>query len=243
MRSSAKNMCSVRHKPTPSAPNRRAISASSGVSALHRTPKRRYLSAQAISSAKSPPRSASTSGACPRMTCPEAPSMVIKSPARTSTPPIRQYPELSLMTNSRQPTTQLLPIPRATTAAWLVIPPRAVRIPCAACIPRMSSGDVSVRTNNTRSPASCRRTASSAVNTTRPLAAPGDAGNPLANTVSSAIGSIIGCSNWSICSGATRMTASRSSKSPSCTMSTAMRTAAGAVRFAERVCSRYKRPF
>ena len=33
------------------------------------------------------------------------------------------------------PETQGRPIPRATTAAWLVIPPRAVRMPFAACIP------------------------------------------------------------------------------------------------------------
>ena len=39
MRSSAKNMCSVRHRPMPSAPNSRATLASRGMSALARTPK------------------------------------------------------------------------------------------------------------------------------------------------------------------------------------------------------------
>ncbi len=43
MRSGSKNMCSVRHRPMPSAPNLRAVSASSGVSALARTPMRRRL--------------------------------------------------------------------------------------------------------------------------------------------------------------------------------------------------------
>ena len=38
MRSGAKNMCSVRTRPMPSAPNSRALRASSGVSALARTP-------------------------------------------------------------------------------------------------------------------------------------------------------------------------------------------------------------
>ena len=38
MRSSAKNMCSVRHSPMPSAPNSRACFASRGMSALARTP-------------------------------------------------------------------------------------------------------------------------------------------------------------------------------------------------------------
>src|SRR5207247_1214877 len=41
---------------------------------------------------------------------------------------MRQYPELSLITRSRQPTTQLFPMPRATTAACDVMPPRAVKI-------------------------------------------------------------------------------------------------------------------
>ncbi len=31
-------------------------------------------------------------------------------------------------------------MPRATTAAWLVMPPRVVRMPTAACMPWMSSG-------------------------------------------------------------------------------------------------------
>ena len=33
------------------------------------------------------------------------------------------------------PETQGRPMPRATTAAWLVIPPRAVKMPRAACMP------------------------------------------------------------------------------------------------------------
>ena len=45
-RSSAMNMCSVRQSPMPSAPNSRALAASSGVSALARTRSRRTVSAQ-----------------------------------------------------------------------------------------------------------------------------------------------------------------------------------------------------
>src|ERR1043166_3035653 len=37
-------------------------------------------------------------------------------------------------------------MPRATTAACEVMPPRVVRMPSAACIPWMSSGEVSTRT-------------------------------------------------------------------------------------------------
>src|SRR5204863_155731 len=69
------------------------------------------------------------------------------------------------------PTTQHLPIPRATTAACDVMPPRAVRMPLAAAMPRMSSGDVSGRTRMTALPSAAQVDASSASNTTWPAAA------------------------------------------------------------------------
>ncbi len=47
---------------------------------------------------------------------------------------------------SVQPTTQGLPMPRATTAAWEVWPPRAVSTPTDTVMPWMSSGEVSRRT-------------------------------------------------------------------------------------------------
>ena len=83
-------------------------------------------------------------------------------------------------------------MPRATTAAWEVMPPRAVRMPSAASIPWMSSGEVSIRTRITFWPALPRSSASSAVSTTMPVAAPGEAGSPLASTVRSAVGSRAG---------------------------------------------------
>ena len=86
-------------------------------------------------------------------------------------------------------------MPRATTAACEVIPPRVVSTPCAACSPWMSSGDVSVRTRITFSPALARTSASSEENTIPPTAAPGDAGSPRARTIRSALGSIVGCSS------------------------------------------------
>ena len=49
IRWSSKNMCSVRHRPIPSAPNERALTASSGVSALVRTLSVRTLSAHDMS--------------------------------------------------------------------------------------------------------------------------------------------------------------------------------------------------
>src|SRR6476659_4898979 len=69
-------------------------------------------------------------------------------------------------------------MPRATTAAWLVIPPRAVSTARAATMPWKSSGVVSSRTRITASPFALRRSAVSGSNTALPLAAPGLAGRP-----------------------------------------------------------------
>ncbi len=71
-------------------------------------------------------------------------------------------------------------MPRATTAAWLVMPPRAVRMPLAACMPWMSSGLVSARTRITSRFSAASFSASSAVNTASPVAAPGEAARPIA---------------------------------------------------------------
>ena len=81
------------------------------------------------------------------------------------------------------PHTHGRPMPRATTAAWLVMPPRAVRMPAAACMPWMSSGLVSMRTRITSRPWPLSASASSASNTISPEAAPGDAGRPVATTL------------------------------------------------------------
>ena len=47
------------------------------------------------------------------------------------------------MVKTLHPATQVFPIPLVTTAACEVIPPRAVRMPFAATIPEISSGEVS----------------------------------------------------------------------------------------------------
>ena len=59
-RLASKNMCSVRQSPIPSAPKRRAASASAGVSALARTFMRRMASAQTMRVEKSPESSGSS---------------------------------------------------------------------------------------------------------------------------------------------------------------------------------------
>ena len=77
IRSASKNMCSVRQRPMPSAPNSRAVRQSSGVSALARTLRRRFASAQTISVPKSPTSSGCTVGTSPSITSPVGPSMVM----------------------------------------------------------------------------------------------------------------------------------------------------------------------
>ena len=226
----------------PSAPNCRATRQSSGVSALVRTFIRRPASAHTISVPKSPTSSGSTVGTRPAITSPEEPSSVMISPSRNSRLPARSTPAPTSMEIPPAPETQGRPIPRATTAACDVMPPRAVRMPRAACIPWISSGDVSTRTRMTSSPAAARVTALSAVNTTAPDAAPGDAGRPRVITSRAAFGSSVGCSNWSSAAGSIRNTASSCVISPSAAISTAIFSAAFAVRLPLRVCSIHSLP-
>ena len=80
------------------------------------------------------------------MTSPVVPLIVTKSPTLTIWPLMLTWPFFSSMAMASQPTTQGLPQPRATTAAWLALPPVAVRMPLARCMPATSSGLVSLRT-------------------------------------------------------------------------------------------------
>ena len=123
---------------------------------------------------------ADTVGSAPTKTSPVEPSTLIQSPSPKLSP-------LSVLcavfvaystTSSAHPATQGLPIWRATTAACDVAPPRAVRIPCATAMPWKSSGEVSTRTRTTFSPRATHSTATSALKTARPTAAPGDAFRP-----------------------------------------------------------------
>ena len=141
------------------------------------------------------------------------------------------------MSISLEPETHGLPIPLATTAAWLVIPPLAVNIPLAACIPWISSGEVSTRTKIVSCIISFNLWASSEVKTTLPLAAPGDAGKPLAITSNVLFSSKVGCSNVSKELGSILRIASFLEIKFSLTISTAIFTADLAVLLPERVCS------
>ncbi|MNI28555.1 hypothetical protein D3C73_823350 [compost metagenome] len=129
------NICSVRHSPIPSAPKLLALTASSGVSALVKTLSPRNSSAHCSNSLSSVLISGSLSVTPPEITRPVDPSSVIQSPSRTITPPAVKSSASSSIRTSSQPHTHDLPIPRATTAAWLVIPPRLVSTPSAAMTP------------------------------------------------------------------------------------------------------------
>ena len=89
---------------------------------------------------------------------------------------------LRSITSAWAPTTAGRPIPRATSAACDALPPSEVRIPLAAWKPATSSASVNGRTRITSRPSWAAWTASAAVNTIAPLAAPGEALTPEAST-------------------------------------------------------------
>ena len=103
----------------------------------------------------------------------------------------------------------------------------------------ISSGDVSRRTSTTFSPLAAHSTASSAVNTTLPQAAPGDAPRPFPSGVAAfnAFASNCGCNNVSKLRGSIIATASASVLCPSSTKSQAIFNAAGAVLLPLRHCN------
>ena len=241
-RSGARNMCSVRQSPIPSAPNSRATLESSPVSALARTaslPLRissAHLRIVWNSAGGFDPAIASA----PSMISPVAPSMEMVSPSRTTVSPTANC--LPSILTASAPTTAGVPQPRATTAAWLTRPPRAVRMPLATIMPCTSSGLVSLRTRMTASPALAARSASSAVKYTLPTAAPGDAARPLATAL--VLLANCGCKTESRWSAVMRMSASfllifhlYLPVPPFLAISTAMRRAAAPVRLPTRVCS------
>ena len=146
------------------------------------------------------------------------------------------------MSSALAPVTAGRPMPRATSAAWLALPPSAVRIPRAASKPATSSASVNGRTRMTSRPSAAAATASGALKTISPFAAPGDAATPLARTAYSTVGSNVGCSSASSFSQSIVAIASDFVSRPSSTTSQAKRTTACAGRLALRVCSMYRRP-
>ncbi len=158
-RSAAMNMCSVRHSPMPSAPNSSARRASSGVSALARTPRVRSSSAHPSTVSNCSLIAASTSGTSSVVTAPLDPSIAIRSPSWSTVPFTRTSPPCRSISSSAAPVTAGRPIPRATSAACEALPPSEVRIPAAASNPATSSASVNGRTRimSTPRPAAPRR--------------------------------------------------------------------------------------
>ncbi len=91
-------------------------------------------------------------------------------------------------------------------------------------------------------PCLAHSTALSGSNTTCPDTAPGDAGNPFATGTAFALGSILGYSSCSTCSGDTFNIASSFVSIPSLAISTAVFTLASGVILALRVCRKYSFP-
>ena len=133
---------------------------------------------------KSPVSSGMTSSTAPRTTMPVVPSMEIMSPSRMtrSVPAMAASFLAASIFSASTPHTHGAPMPRAITAAWLVLPPWEVRMPSAAIMPARSSGLVSQRTSTHLRPASAAATASAAEKTASPTAAPGLAFRPRATT-------------------------------------------------------------
>ena len=178
----------------------------------------------------------------PRNTSPVDPSMLISSPSAITTDPTLATRVAASTSSASAPQTQVLPMPRATTAACEVLPPRAVRMPLAAIMPSRSSGLVSLRTSTTCSPRSAQAFAVGESKTARPTAAPGDAAMPLVN--SSRAADLSNCGNISSASWEpdTRDSASSMVIRFSSTSWPAIRKAAAAVRLPTRVCSIHSLP-
>ena len=226
-------MCSVRHRPTPSAPNRRARAASSGVSAFARTPRRRSSSHQPSSFAKRSSTSGRTSGTSSVVTAPVEPSMAIMSPARSTRSPTWTSWACRSMSRSPAPVTAGRPIPRATSAACEALPPSLVRMPAAALNPATSSASVNGRTSTTASPFARRGDrVLGREDDARPSPRPGTRRPRGRSRRTRASGSNVGCSSASSLSASIVAIACARVSSPSSTASTAKRTAACAGRLA-----------
>ena len=83
----AKNICSVRTRPIPSAPFSRAVAASSGVSAFARTFNCRSRSTHDMNTPRSPLIVGGASSVAPRITSPVDPLRLSQSPSCNFTPP------------------------------------------------------------------------------------------------------------------------------------------------------------
>ncbi len=178
----------------------------------------------------------------PLMTRPVVPSSEIQSPEWKTRSLTFMVRDVSSMRWSPAPATQHLPMPRVTTAAWLVMPPREVRMPTATSMPWMSSGVVSARTRITGFFLCCPAfaTASAAEKTICPTAAPGR-GRQAVRDHFDLLRFLVEMGHQEIVElvGLDAKDGGLLVDQPSPTMSRAMCTAARPVRLPLRVCSMY----
>jgi hypothetical protein len=239
---SSKNMCSVRHRPMPSAPNLRAVRASSACRRW-RAPELATASAQPISVPNSPDSSGSIIGTAPASTWPVEPSMVMTSPflkcARADAHGAAAVIDADAC--------------RAGDAglAHAARHHGGVRGHAAArgqdAFGGVHAVDVFRAGLDAHQDDLARRPAASlglvGENTISPVAAPGEAGRPVA--ITSRFGAWdrwSDAASWSSEAGSMRITASFSGDQAFIGQSTAMRSAALAVRLPPRVCSIHSLP-
>ncbi len=181
--------------------------------------------------------------AAPMSSRPPSPSTVTSSPSCSAAPVVKVARRAVWSTViASTPHTAGLPIPRATTAAWLARPPRPVTMPDAAIMPLMSCGDVVGHSSTGTPPDWTTSSARVESNTAVPTPVPGDAGTPDATTVISSRPTARG--DWSRWTAPrlTRWRAVGTSIRPSRTISTAIRTAAAGLRCPGRDWSTNSRP-
>ena len=241
MRSGSKNMCSVRQRPMPSAPNWRAILASCrrvgvGAHAQRAAAGRPSSSARA----KVPPSSGVTVGhRAEHHLAGRAVEGDRVARAHHVAVDAHLAAPRSRCAASPQPATQHLPMPRATTAAWEVMPPRAVRMPCGGvhAVDVLGRGLDAHQDRPSRPPWRAPRPRRR-VNTTFADGGAGRGRQPLGDhRARGARGRASGAAAGRAEPGSTRRTASSREISLSFAMSTAIFTAARAVRLPVRVCS------
>ena len=167
-----------------------ATRASFGVSALARTLSLRAASAQPISVANSPDSAGSIIAhlagehLAGRAVDGDDVALLARDPAGGE----RVAPH-SRRVCAPAPETQGLPMPRATTAAWEVMPPRAVRMPSRGVhAVDVLGARLDAHQDRPARPCDFISSASSEENTTSPDAAPGEAGRPVAITLRAAVG-------------------------------------------------------
>ena len=192
-RSAAMNMCSVRQRPIPSAPNSRARAASSGVSALARTRSRRSSSDHSSTVSRCSSISASRSGTSAVVMTPAEPSIASRSPAwSTVSPTVTVFASRSI-SSVRAPQTHGLA--HAAGDQRRVRGLAALRGDDPAR--RVEAGDVlglgeRADQDHVAALGAGAAIASAEVKTISPLAAPGEAATPRASTSNSASGAKVG---------------------------------------------------